>query len=117
MIYDIVGSLIYVAIAALLAAVVLQFASKIVCKQAVEYGDAWKTSVFALIGARVVDAGTAAADLGHLWPVELLAQFAIWTIVISATIGIDFLRSLAIAACRRTDPHYPHYKQTSTGTI
>lgn len=98
MIFDILSGILALAIAALLVGLVLQLSSKIICKQAVEFGDAWKTAFFGLIGSRLVDAGLMASSLESMWFLELAAQFVLWMILISAVIGIDLLRSLAIAA-------------------
>ena len=98
MIFDIIGALLYLAIAALLVGLVLQLASKLICKQAVEFGDAWRTAFFGLIGSRLVDAGLMASGLESMWFLELAVQFVLWTILISAVIGIDVVRAFAIAA-------------------
>lgn len=98
MFFDILGSLLALAIGALFLGVILQLASKIVCKQAVDYGDAWKTAFFGLIASRLVDAGLMTSSLETTWPIEIAVQFAVWTVLISAVIGIDLVRSLAIAA-------------------
>ena len=98
MIFDILSALLSLAIAALLVGLVLQLASKLICKQAVEFGDAWKTAFFGLIGSRLVEAGLTASGLESMWFLELAVQFVLWTILISAVIGIDVVRSFAIAA-------------------
>lgn len=98
MIFEILSGLLGLAVAAVLVGFVMQLASKIICRQAVEFGDAWKASFLGLIGSRLVDAGLTASSLESTWFIELPAQFLLWTILISAVIGIDLVRSLAIAA-------------------
>ena len=98
MIFTIVGGLFSAVIAAFLVALLMQLASKIVCKQAVDYGDAWKTAFFAIAGSRLIKIGWAATSMETTWFLELPVQLVLWTILISAIIGIDIVRSLAIAA-------------------
>lgn len=77
MIFDILSGLLALAIAALLVGLVLQLSSKIVCKKTVEFGAAWETAFFGLIGIdlvrslardRRVDARTDLADPLHARP-------------------------------------------------
>ncbi len=98
MIFTIVGGLLSAVIAAFLLALLLQLASKIACKQAVDYGDAWKTAFFGIVGSRIIEMGWSATSMETTWFLELPVQFVLWTVLISAVIGIDIAHSLAIAA-------------------
>ena len=77
MIGSIVGGIIALVIASLLAAFVLQLATKIVCQQAVDYGEAFRTSLIALVVTRVADLGLESAGVDQ-WFVSPLLALIVW---------------------------------------
>ena len=83
-------------IASLLAAFVLQLATKIVCRQAVDYGEAFRTSLIALVVTRVADLGLESAGVDQ-WFVSPLLALIVWAVLISMLIGLDLMRAVAAA--------------------
>ena len=96
MLGPIIGRLVGLVVISFIAALILQLASKIVCQQAVDYGDAFKTSFIALGISRLSSLGLEAAGFDQ-WFIAPLLALAIWTILISSVIGLAMSRSLLIA--------------------
>ncbi len=96
MLGPIIGGIIGLLIASLLAALVLQLATRIVCKRVVDYGEAFRTALIALVVTRAASLGLGAAGIDQ-WFVEPLLALIVWTVLISVLIGVAPLRSAAAA--------------------
>lgn len=96
MLGPIIGGIIGLVIASLFAALILQLASRVVYRQVVDYGEAFRTSLIALVITRVATLGLEAAGLDQ-WFVSPALALLVWTVLISALIGLDLMRSFAIA--------------------
>ena len=94
----IISGIVQALVVACIAAFVLQLASKIICGESVEYGDAFKASFIALIASQIISWGIlellgTSAD----WWVTQIAQYLVWSIVIAVVIGLTVGRSLLVA--------------------
>ena len=92
-----IGTIIGLAISSVIFALIIQLASKIMFKEAVEYGDAFKTSLLGMILTAVAGMGVDAMKTDFNVVIELAAGFAIWTFAIMVFIGLDLVRSLVLA--------------------
>ena len=98
MIVPIISGIVTALVLASIAAFVLQLASKIICGESVEYGDAFKVSFIALIMSRIINWGVpkllgTSAD----WWVTQIAQYLVWSILIAVVIGLTVGRSFLVA--------------------
>ena len=92
-----IGTIIGLAISSLIFALIIQLASKIMFKEAVEYVDAFKTSLLGMILGMVAGMGVDAMKTDFNLLIELGVQFAIWTFAIMVFIGLDLIKSLILA--------------------
>jgi len=70
---------------------ILQIATRIVCKEAIDFGDAFKVS---LVGM-ALGIGVGFLDLGYL--PDFLITYAIWVGLIMVMVGLGFVQSLLVA--------------------
>ena len=92
-----IGTIINLAISSLIFALIIQLASKIMFKEAVDYGDAFKTSLLGMILTMVASLGVDAMKTDFNVVIELAAGFACWTFAIMVFIGLDLIKSLVLA--------------------
>jgi hypothetical protein len=94
----IISGIVQALFVACIAAFVLQLASKIICGESVEYGDAFKASFIALIASQIISWGIPEL-LGTStdWWLTPIAKYLVWSIVIAVVIGLTVGRSFLVA--------------------
>lgn len=105
MICSIIGALIIVCIVAGVLAFILQMASKMVLKEAIEYGDAFKCAFVASIISHFSDMGLekvfATEDGGTstaYWLSSIGVTYLIWVLCLSIIVDLTLGESLVIGA-------------------
>ena len=96
----IIGQAINILIVGSILSVVLMVSSKLVLKQSIEYGDAFKAALLATFLWVLLSMGADALSVGL--PVEILIQvgggFACWLLALGVIVGLGLVESLLIAA-------------------
>ena len=94
----IIGPIIQILLAGVVFGALLQIASKIVLKDSIEFGDAFRT---AIVACAVIVFGDYALvsmfdGLGYT-AARLVSFFLIWTLALMIVVGLDLVQSLLIA--------------------
>ena len=82
---------------ALVLASFLQIASRIVCGESVEFGDAYKTAFCGMMLSWILSRLINSPGFEIPLPVELGIVYVIWVVMIQLIIGLAFLRTLLVA--------------------
>lgn len=90
-------------VAAVLTALViawgLQLASKIVCGEAIQYGDAFKTAVmYEVLSVGIAFGLNAVFEGGPGWILELAISYLVWSVLIMVVVGLAIKQSFVVAA-------------------
>ena len=94
----VIGAVIQVVINGLIFGVILQIASKIVLKDSIDFGDAFKTAIVASAGIIFGDyALVAMFDGGGYQVARIASYFLIWTLALMIVVGLDLVQSLLIS--------------------
>ena len=102
MLFGIIGSIIILVVISAVLALLLQVASKIVLKEAIDFGDAFKAAFVASIVSYFVDMGLQSAfstegmePTATFWVISICTTYLIWvlalTIIVDLTLKESFL--------------------------
>ena len=84
---------------ALVVAWVLQLASKIVCGEAIHYGDAFKTAFMYEVLTKGIAFGlNAVFEGGPNWILGLAISYLVWSVLIMVVVGLTIKQSFVVAA-------------------
>ena len=94
----IIGALVQILIVGLLLGLLLQLASRIVLKDSIEFGDAFKSSLVATACIVLGDYALLAMFEGAGYTVARLVSFlVIWTLALMIVVGLDLAKSFLIS--------------------
>jgi len=95
----IIGAVIQILICGVIFGFILQIAARIIIKEGIDFGDAFKTALVATAGVWVSDLALNALPLdGALMTLlDLGLPFVIWTLALLVVVGTGLVQSLLIA--------------------
>ena len=95
---SIIGALISIVIGALIFSLILQLACKIVIKDTIEFGDAFKSSIVACAVLVLGDYALLELFDGTGYTIARLVSFLlVWALVLMIVVGLELVQSLLIA--------------------
>jgi hypothetical protein len=95
---SIISALISILIGALIFSVILQLACKVVIKDTIEFGDAYKSAIVACAILVLGDYALLEMFDGTAYIVaRLVSAFLVWALVLMIVVGLEVVQSLLIA--------------------
>lgn len=95
----IIGAVIQILISGVIFGFILQIAAKIIVKEGIDFGDAFKTAIVATAGIVLSDLGVQNLGLDGALSMALgfLLPLVIWTLALVIVTGLELVQSILIA--------------------